>query len=350
MERVMSELATYFSLKSNVEIHLVLYGRKPEIFYPISSKVIIHTPDFVFDNSKRFLYTIKTLCFLRKKIKILEPDSIISFGEYWNSFVLFALFGLNYPVYVSDRCQPNKDLGKVHNNLRKWLYPRARGIIAQTLKAGEIYQYQFRHSNIKIIGNPIINTNEFIDPGSKENIVLTIGRLIKTKNHDKLIEIFVKINKSGWKLIIVGEDSQNQKIKSKLLALINKLNAQDKVELAGKQKDVGHYYGKSKIFAFASSSEGFPNVIGEAQSYGLPVIAFDCIAGPSEMITDGINGFLIPMSDYNLFESKLRLLMEDEELRHSLGRKAQETIKKYDIESVCEKYYSFLLDNYNLSH
>ena len=78
-------------------------------------------------------------------------------------------------------------------------------------------------------------------------------------------------------------------------------NAEDKVFLEGKQADVETYYFKSKVFAFTSSSEGFPNVIGEAMSARLPVIAFDCIAGPSEMIKDNENGFLIPLFNFGQF-------------------------------------------------
>ena len=71
--------------------------------------------------------------------KTLNRTAVLSFGEYWNSFVLIALFGLKYPVFVSDRCQPDKSLGKFHDLLRKNLYPKAAGIIAQTEKAEEIY-------------------------------------------------------------------------------------------------------------------------------------------------------------------------------------------------------------------
>src|SRR5690606_4069636 len=108
----------------------------------------------------------------------------------------------------------------------------------------------------------------------------------------------------------------------------------EKVLLLGKQTDVDHYYRQSKIFAFTSESEGFPNVIGEAMSAGLPVIAFDCVAGPSEMMTNEINGYLIPLFDYELFRKRLETLMKDEELRIRLGEKAREDIKQFEINKV----------------
>lgn len=343
MERVMSELAWYFSDKPNLELHIILYGHKRDIFYSVPDNISLHKPDFEFKNSKRFYYSLRTLWFLRWELKSINPDSVLSFGEYWNSFVLIASLGLKFPVFISDRCQPDKNLGYFQEFLRRCLYPKSRGVIAQTEKAKEIYSRQFKHNNIKVIGNPIRSVNSNGKNTVKENIVLTVSRLIKTKNHDELIKLFVRINKPGWKLVIVGGDAQKQDIMHNLQCLIKSLNAEDKVILEGNQSDVDPYFLKSKIFAFTSSSEGFPNVIGEAQSVGLPVISFNCVAGPSEMIEDGYNGFLIPLFDYESFKSKLELLMDDAVLRERLGSVARESIQKYSVNRIGEQFYNFIL-------
>jgi GalNAc-alpha-(1->4)-GalNAc-alpha-(1->3)-diNAcBac-PP-undecaprenol alpha-1,4-N-acetyl-D-galactosaminyltransferase len=343
MERVMSELAHYFCEKAECEVHLVLYGLTREIFYEIPANIIIHKPAFEFDNSKRTWNTIKTLWFLRTKFKTIQPDTILSFGELWNNFVLLTTIGLNYPVYISDRCQPDKSLGKLHDSLRKLLYPRAKGIIAQTQIAKEIYSNQFKHNNIEVIGNPIraVQLNDQIE---KENIVLSVGRLIKSKQHDELIKLFVKINKPNWKLVIVGDDALKQNNMSKLKVLIKELNAEENIILAGKQNDVDTYYLRSSIFAFTSSSEGFPNVIGEAQSAGLSVISFDCIAGPSDLIKNNQNGYLIPLNNYEKFEEKLLYLMESDEERIRLGDNAKKTISEFEATKIADKFYNFIIN------
>lgn len=342
MERVMSELATFFCNKPEIEVHLVMYGIKPEVFYSIPHNLKIHKPHFIFNNNnKRIRHSIKTLFFLRSKIKQINPSSILSFGEYWNSFVMLALLGLKFPVFVSDRCQPNKSLGNFHDILRKLLYPNAAGVIVQTEKALEIYKKLIPNARLSVIGNPIriINTGEEAD---KENIVLSVGRLIKSKHHDELIRLFVQIDEPGWKLIIIGDDAIKQKNKVILQSLIQELKAEDKVILTGSINDIDSFYIKSKIFAFTSSSEGFPNVIGEAMSAGLPVIAFDCIAGPSEMIEDGVDGFLVPTLNYQIFEEKLKALMKDEELRLRTGIEAKKNINRFDVDKIGEKYYHYI--------
>lgn len=343
MERVMSELAGYFSLNPELEVHLVMYGLKPELFYTIPLNVNIYQPEFVFNNKYRFWNTIKTFYFLRDKIKTIKPDSVLSFGEYWNSFVLIALVGLKISIFISDRCQPDKSLGHLHNFLRKILYPWATGVIVQTGIAKEIYQQLLPNARLFVIGNPIRKIS-IDNQGIREKIVLTVGRLIHSKHHDELIKLFVRINLPEWKLIIVGGDALKQKNTIRLQTLIEDLNATDRVILTGSSNDVDQFYRRSRIFAFSSSSEGFPNVIGEAMSAGLPVVAFDCIAGPSDMIKDGENGYLIPLFDFNSFEQKLRELMENELVQKEFGLKAQKKIDSFSVDAIGRQFYEILLN------
>ena len=344
-ERVMSELAGYFCEKTSFEVHMVLYGIRPEIFYEVPANLKIYKPETVFNNKLRFIYTINRLLYLRQTVRKIKPDTLLSFGELWNSFVLMALWGLHYPVYISDRCNPAREFKPLNTLLRKILYPKAKGVIAQTEKAKELYASQFRSQNISVIGNPI----HFIQhkhSEQRENIVLSVGRLIASKHHDKLIEVFSTISIPDWKLVIVGDDSLKQKNYVRLKELIHNLNMDGRVILAGKQSDIESFYIRSKIFAFTSSSEGFPNVIGEAMSAGVPVIAFDCIAGPSEMVDDGKNGFLVPLYDYDQFKTKLELLMNDNDLRSEFGMNAQDNIKRFSIQTIGEQYLSFIMSTY----
>jgi glycosyltransferase involved in cell wall biosynthesis len=343
MERVMSELANHFVQFENCEVHLILYGIKRDVFYEISDRIIIHRPSFKFDNNKRFFHTIKTMLFLRKKMKSLNPDAALSFGEYWNNLVLLSTLGTNIPIFVSDRSQPNKSLGKVQDRLRNWLYPKAKGVIAQTKKAKNIYEKMYHHKNITVIGNPIrpILKSPFTDEG-RENIVLMVGRLIASKHQDRLINIFLKINKPDWKLVLVGYDHLKQKHSERLQQIIDENGANERIILAGKQADVEKFYLKSKIFAFTSSSEGFPNVIGEALSAGLPVVSYDCDAGPSDLIEHGRNGFLVPVFDDEGFKIYLDILMSDENKRIEMAKNAILSVAKFSNREIGQKFYRFL--------
>lgn len=341
MERVMHQLAVDFSERENIKVDLVLIGKRRKIVYNLHTAIEVHRPPFEFDNSRRIMNTLYTIRFLRNKVKQIEPDVVLSFGEYWNNLVLLSLLGLSYPVFISDRSEPGKDLGKIQNFLRRTLYPKAAGYIAQTEAAKKVCLLNGWNKNVRVIGNPIrkIKTNGQI---KKENIVLTVGRLIKTKHFDQLIKMFVELGKPDWKLVIVGGDAKRLNLSKDLNKLIHELGAENSVFLEGERKDIDKYYQRSKIFAFTSSSEGFPNVIGEALSAGLPVIAYDCIAGPSEMIKHEENGFLIPLFEKEKFKEKLRMLMEKEDLRKKFIQNTDKMIKDFVIEEVADQYFKFL--------
>jgi GalNAc-alpha-(1->4)-GalNAc-alpha-(1->3)-diNAcBac-PP-undecaprenol alpha-1,4-N-acetyl-D-galactosaminyltransferase len=344
MENVMAHLARHFAAKPEVDLNILVYGHNRELFYPLPGKAILHTPSFVFSNRMRFISTVRTLAYVRRTIRRIHPDVILSFGEYWNSFILLALLGLPVPVYVSDRSRPDKYLGRWQEFLRKRLYPSAAGIIAQTATAASIASGAGRNKNIRIIGNPI-RSMAFPGNESRENIVLTVGRMVHTKHLDRLIDIFTGLDAKEWKLLIVGGDAQRQGLMQELKQQVESLDARDRILFEGYRKEIGSYYRRSKVFAFTSSSEGFPNVLAEALAAGLPAVSYDCVAGPSELIENGKNGFLVPLFDDVAFAEKLTTLMMDEPRRRVMSENAFHSVERYRPEEIGESYYSFLTES-----
>ncbi|MCC5921018.1 MAG: glycosyltransferase [Cyclobacteriaceae bacterium] len=340
MERVMAILLNHFAAKSQVELHCILIGRKRETLQSIDESIVIHRPAWEFDNQKRTLHTFKTIGFIRSTVKSIQPDTILSFGELWNNLVLIALLGSRIPVYIADRSQPNKNLGIVQNALREILYRTATGFIAQTEKAELIARKKNWNDNRKIIGNPI--PPMLGNPEDKSKIVLTVGRLIKTKNVDFLIKAFHQVDALSWSMKIVGGNAKNLNLLEDYQQLVEELQLGNTVNLMGEQQNVAIHFQEAAIFAFASSSEGFPNALGEAMAAGCACIAYDCVAGPSDIIDDGINGFLVPLGEEEQYIKKLRWLMEDEALRIRFGKAAQEKMKQFEASKIAEKFYQFI--------
>lgn len=341
MERVMSEIAWNFSRRKDIELHLLMFGRERHVFYEIPKNMVVHKPTFEYTPRHRYLFTLRTIHYIRTKLKKINPDTVLSFGNYWNSLLLLSTLGTGIPVFVSDRSKPDKDMGKLHNWLRVKLYPHAAGVIAQTKKAKETYQKMYRNENMVVIGNPIrdIPSDNSI---KREKMILTVGRLINTKHYDRLINMFAEIDDSEWKLYIVGGDALKLNNSEKYKKQVKELHFEERVILAGNQKNVDDYLKKASIFAFPSSSEGFPNVIGEAMAAGLPVVSYDCIAGPSDMVENGKSGYLVPVFDDQQMKEKLLYLMHDEEARKEMGTYAKRSIKKFDKEEICQRFFEFI--------
>jgi glycosyltransferase involved in cell wall biosynthesis len=84
----------------------------------------------------------------------------------------------------------------------------------------------------------------------------------------------------------------------------------------------------------SSRYEGFPMVLLEAMSKGLAVVSFDCPRGPSDLITSGEDGLLVPEGDIDGLAQGLIQLIEDEERRRSFAAAAVRTADRYDAESI----------------
>ena len=338
MERVMSEIINYIANSTNIEIHLITLV-KEEFFYNIEKNVYVHQPTFSFNNEGfRFFNIIRTGYFLRQKLKAIKPYSVLSFGETYNSFVILVAYGIKTKIYISDRSKPDKDWGYLHNHLRKILYKKATGIISQTSYSKNFLLKETKNKNIKVIPNPI-DLKKYQISLNKENVVLYVGRLISSKRIDILLECFSKLENKNWELWIIGDGPLRNDLENRA----KKLGVSDNVKFWGIQYNIAPFYSKAKIFAFTFFSEGFPNALLEAIASGLPTIAFDCIAGPSDFIQNKVNGFLVTLGDIDTFFQKLDELIKNETLRKKFSENAIKIAKDYDIEKIGKQYLNFLL-------
>ena len=137
---------------------------------------------------------------------------------------------------------------------------------------------------------------------------------------------------------IVGEGS----LRPKLEKLIADLKLVNSVFLLGKQTKIEKYYMQSKIFAFSSRYEGFPNALLEAMYFGLPCVSTDCPTGPAEIINNNTNGYLVPTDNSKLLAQKLRLLIKDEELRTVIGNNAKIAVQPYHISTIINRWNNII--------
>lgn len=83
-------------------------------------------------------------------------------------------------------------------------------------------------------------------------------------------------------------------------------------------------------------------VLLEAQAFGLPIVAFQCKCGPKDIVSDGMNGYLVPEGDTAGMAQRLEILMKDEALRKRMGLKAKESALRFNEEVIMKKWmYTF---------
>ena len=147
-----------------------------------------------------------------------------------------------------------------------------------------------------------------------------MGRLnYKVKGLDLLAESIAELEKrtQDFKVVVVGDGEG----KEQFLKYAESLKVRSKIEMIGNTKDVEQYYQMARVCVVPSRVEGFGLVVTEAFEAGVPVIAFDS-NGPSELIEDGMNGYVVERYNVNLFAEKIYSLLMDENMCKVMGHNA----------------------------
>lgn len=187
--------------------------------------------------------------------------------------------------------------------------------------------------NISVIPNAAISLGSVSDHEAP-NRVIAVGRLDYQKGFDRLIQAWsILMNNpelSGWRLDIFGQGEWH----SKLTDMIVQNNLQQSVTINAPVNDIAREYHASSMLVMSSHYEGFPMVMIEAMGCGLPVVSFDFKCGPRDIISQGVNGLVVPDGDIDALARAMSSLMLNGELRRRMGQEALKVTEKYSTESV----------------
>jgi len=337
IERALSILADYFINKGhNVSFISCLSAEK---FYELNSNVKFIEPVFKRTNNKinKIIYYPRMTFWLRKEVVAINPDVVLSFGDWFNPLVLLALKGTKYPVFISDRTSPDYPFSAMINIMKKLFYPGSAGFIAQTKRAADYKRQHFGNKlNIKIIPNAVKTIIRYDIPRKKQ--IVYIGRLSYEKGPDRLLEVFFKIkDKKGWNLVLAG----NGPMMKQLISQAEEFGSDDSISFLGQIKDVDRLLAESSIFVMPSRLEGFPNALCEAMGAGLVSICFDCIPS-GDIITNNVDGFIVPDGDTSAMAELITILINDEQLRNKISEKAMDINENFSLKKIGNAYLDFM--------
>lgn len=206
-------------------------------------------------------------------------------------------------------------------------------IVVLTHEDKETHWQNSKH--VSVIPNPISFVTDITAKYDAKKII-TVGRLSHQKNYSSLIRAFRRVadRHPDWTLEIYGEGEEKEQLRS----LVNGLGLDDTVCLKGYTSNVQEKMAEASVFVLSSLFEGFGLVIVEAMSCGLPVVSYACPCGPKDIITDGVDGFLVPVNDEKRLADRLCRLIKDEELRMKMGKAALQKAKQYSIENIIPQW------------
>ena len=150
--------------------------------------------------------------------------------------------------------------------------------------------------------------------------IITIGRMVRQKNHELFIRAAGKIaaERPDVRFVLVGDGPLRREIE----AQVGASGLSERVILTGERRDVEDLLRSASMFWLTSRWEGMPNVVLEAMASGLPVIATD-VGGVRELVREGEEGFVVPSEDTEAFVSRTRLLLADPDRRRVLSANAR---------------------------
>lgn len=279
---------------------------------------------------------------LRKIVKEENPDVILSFLGPPNIRMLMATIGLSSKKIVSVRNDPYREYGfGIKRIISKVIFELADGCVFQTKDAMEYFGNRLK-KKAKIILNPVDERFYKTEWNAQKKHIISIGRLEPQKNPGLLIRAFASVSSKfpDYELHMYGEGN----LKKPLAELCTELGIQNKVFLKGHTNEVDVKLSEAMVFALTSDYEGMPNVLMEAMTVGIPVIATDCpCGGPRMLINNDREGVLVTCGDEKMISDALERILSSQEIRTRMSENERERAKVFRPGIIYKEWNDFVM-------
>lgn len=340
-ERVTAIIANELSKIDEFNVHILSTSNSSNTSFFELNEGVSHNRILADENinfKKQYVNVVKGI---RKYIKVNDIDVLIDVD------VICDLFSIPATRFTKTKLISWEHFHFYENNgsrlrsiARKLSEKYSDYIITLTEKDKSNYIENLNVSNkIECIYNPITKVNEdSCDIYAKQ--ILSVGRLTYQKGFDMLCEVANKVlnDNPDWKWVILGEGEDRALIESK----IKEYKLEGRLIIEGNVSNVDDYYKSSSLFVMTSRFEGLPMTLLEAKSYGLPIVSFDCLTGPSDIVTDDKNGYLVELGDINKMYKQINGLINNEKLLNTFKDNSKIDIGKFELKSVLYKWIELL--------
>ena len=356
LERVITTMSDYLIDRYGCEIYIITTDqRNCDFYYPISPKVKHIDLDINFYNRKDGSVALKFIkrfyqrnLYKRKlsgELNRIKVDFTITMFSIDIDF-LHTLkdgsrkignmqFFKDFRTHQIKVSSQNKVLHWIGNWRTRTLLENSKQLSSIVVMTKQDMEAWKGINDLVLIPNPLPFTASRLSP-LKEKTAISVGRLSKEKGYDLLIEAWSIVAEKypDWILNIYGEGPERVNLEKQ----IKKYNLEKNIFLKGATSDVQNKYQESSFFISSSRYEGFGIVIIEAMSCGLPVIAFDCGNGPSDIIENNIDGYLVEKGDIRALAHKVFALIENEGTKKEMSINALKKASNYSVEKIMRQW------------
>jgi glycosyltransferase involved in cell wall biosynthesis len=340
-EKAMALLSDFFVSKG-IEVHTVIVIDSVKYHYSgelLNLGKMKSQSNGIFNKLSRFLAlkrfldenTFDYIIDFRIRVSFLQEYAISKF--LYNAPVVYTVHSAMTNLYLPE--------SKI---LAQAIYGKAFGVTAVSHAIEQKLVENYGLKNTKTIHNPV--DLDVIASAAEQSIpsdgkyILAVGRMTENKQFTKLIEAYAKseLPAKQIRLVILGDGERRNDIEN----IIETLDLQQLVILKGAVKNPYPYMKNAMFFVLSSKREGLPTVILESLACGTPVVSFDCVSGPSEMIVDKQNGLLVDDQDFEKMTQAFNTFLSDTALYEYCKANAKTGISNFSLENIGRQWLEFL--------
>ena len=341
-ERVTAHIANKL-VEKGMSVILVTFVSN-ESFYKLDKRVKfvsamceINRRNALLRKISMLVHLIKAKKYLNKVVYEEKPDVVLSMLSPADIITYFVKIGCkkwSFKWISSERAEP-LERNKIFQLFLKRIYTKTDAFVCQSKK---IYHYYESVPLKAIIPNPL-STNDLPDVKPEEHPlrIVAAGRLTKQKNFSMLIEAFAHSKnqlEQDTTLTIYGDGP----LRDALNNTIANYGLNDDIILFGSTQNLIDKINGASLFVLSSDFEGFPNVLLEAMSMGLPVISTDFPTGVAKELIKDENGIIVPVNDSNAMSKAIIRIMNDSVLRDMMRKKNVYVRDKYDANKIVDQW------------
>lgn len=348
LERVLSVKASNLADNFSYKVHILTLNQGDEPLFYAFSKAITYHDISVGGNPLAYIKQYKNG--IKNIVAKVNPDIILVCDDGLKGFFLPLLLKKPCPMiyerHVSKMIELNHRKrtgikGKLLIRFKFGLMNFAGRYYDKFVVLTEGNTKEWNFKNLAVIPNPLpFYPDEVATLDSKK--VLAVGKLSEQKGFDLLLQSWNKVAKKfpDWTLHIFGKGNDQ----GLLDTYCDTHNLTDSVTIHEPSKEIIKEYQDASLYVLSSRFEGFGMVLIEAMACGVPCVSFDCPYGPSDIVSDKKDGLLVTNGDIDMLATSMETLMGDTDLRSQYGKKARDTVRKYEADAICRKWDGLFTD------
>lgn len=325
--------------KRKHRVHLIIVAAN-NLKYDISDNVIVHDL-----SSQELISPLKIFMrfwALRGCLKNIKPDIIINYNL--QSAYLSLLIGRRIcgKILYSERGDPyDKEYSGMLRLVRDFTCKKIDALVFQSEGARDFFRIGEKQKAIVIHNSVTVPPGKYPKAETRDNRIVTVGRLHPQKNPHLLINAFsiIAVNFPDIVLSCYGDGEMHEELQKR----INDIGLAQRIHLYPSRKDIFDCIRTARLFVLASDYEGMPNALMEAMALGLPCISTDCRPGGARtLIEDGVNGFIVPVKNAQALADKISFVLDHPEESEEMATKAMLLAETHTNEAIFNRWEEFL--------